>query len=167
MQPTTAPNTNDLDADLYSAGTNTADAENISATGNLNIGQIIDYDAANERRFAGEHQSGDLHSGISTLASNNAPAFNFLAAGHNSDAESTPAQEVDNVVNTPAFSSSYLTDNTSSAAAIPGAFIIRDEARLTTSADTGSVVSSNPNSMTNSSSYNNVTNNLTSFINTT
>ena len=65
---------NELDADLYDAGKQSLDTENISATGNLNIGTVIDYDARTERRTEGSHIAGDLQSAaasISHMVSNN------------------------------------------------------------------------------------------------
>lgn len=50
---------NPLEADLYAPQAQLADVENISATGNLNIGMVIDYDAHNASRMAGLAQFSD------------------------------------------------------------------------------------------------------------
>ena len=42
-----------LDADLYDAGQQSGDIENISATGNLNVGNILQYDEHVRRTMEG------------------------------------------------------------------------------------------------------------------
>ena len=54
-----------LEADLYGAEQQATDAENISATGNLNIGNVIDYEQHIQRYLSG---------GIQTHPEENAPA---------------------------------------------------------------------------------------------
>lgn len=74
--PTIIANTpNALDADLYSSQSQSAETENLSATGNLNIGMIIDYDAMTERRANGGHAAGELQSATSSVAASQAPSF--------------------------------------------------------------------------------------------
>lgn len=53
FSPVPTGSSNPLEADLYAPQAQLSDSENISATGNLNIGMVIDYDAHNASRLAG------------------------------------------------------------------------------------------------------------------
>ncbi len=63
----TADGERPLESDLYSAEQQGADAENIAATGHLNIGTVIDYDALAERRQGGS-ASPTAHSQLADTA---------------------------------------------------------------------------------------------------
>ncbi len=119
--PTDGSGGRPLEADLYGAEQQGVDAENISATGNLNIGNVVDYDAHAQRQSSGGIATEDapasttpseemMPDGLITNNGSQGRSVNYTGDTYNTTSSAAPE-------NTPAAQSGL----TSAAAAAPAA----------------------------------------------